>query len=115
MKDAARHLGIRGEQIALSWYLARDYQLVDRNWRCKDGELDLVLSKDNLYVFCEVKTRSSAGYGLPIEAITPSKLAKWRKAAAQWLSTRTDARPRKVRFDVAAVKPGGIEVIEDIL
>ncbi|MCL4312519.1 MAG: YraN family protein [Actinobacteria bacterium] len=114
MKDAARYLGVLGEQLALSWYMVRGYQLLEHNWRCREGELDLVLGEEGLYVFCEVKTRSSDNYGLAVEAVTPSKVIRWRRAAGRWLSMRTDIHPRRVRFDIASVMPGGVEIIEDV-
>ncbi len=51
-------LGARGEELAVAWYTSRGYTVLGRNWRCRDGELDLVVSRDRCVVFCEVKTRS---------------------------------------------------------
>jgi putative endonuclease len=105
-----RTLGAAGEDAALSWYLAAGYAEVARNWRCRDGELDLLVSRDRLLVFCEVKTRTSDRFGLPAEAVTAVKAARIRRLAARYLADhhwRGD-----VRFDVACVMGGVVEVIE---
>ena len=95
-----------------AWY----YAVVDRNWRCRDGELDIVAAKGNKMVFCEVKTRSGTGFGAPAEAVGHTKQARIRRLAARWLAENGDRRDRRswtVRFDVAAVLGGRIDVIED--
>ncbi len=98
--------------------------MLERNWRCRQGELDLVAAKDDITVFCEVKTRSSDAFGSPAEAVTGTKRMRLRRLAAAWLlSDRTGlqgsrrARVGTVRFDVASVmvEPEGglrVEVIE---
>lgn len=103
------------------WYRSRGYDVVDRNWRCSLGELDLVLLGDGarLLVFCEVKTRTSAVYGSPFEAVDSRKLRRLRRLAGRWMA---EAKPRwlspaQVRLDVAAVRPGSggaasVEVVE---
>jgi putative endonuclease len=104
-------VGITGEDIAAAWYEAHGYQIVDRNWRCRDGELDLVLRNGRQVVFCEVKHRRGVSFGTPAEAITREKKQRIRHLAARWLQ---DAKPRpaEIRFDVAAVLNGEIEVLE---
>ena len=106
-----REVGIRGEDIAAKWYEARGYQVIDRNWRCREGELDLVVRNGRQVVFCEVKHRRGVGYGTPAESITREKKQRIRHLAARWLQ---DAKPRpaEIRFDVAAVLNDEIEVIE---
>ncbi len=85
--------------------------MLARNWRCRDGELDLVLRRGRTVVFCEVKTRSSDAFGTPAEAVTRAKRARIRHLAARWLDG-CPFRPTGIRFDVAAVTPAGIEVLE---
>ena len=106
-----REVGIRGEDIAAKWYEARGYQVLDRNWRCREGELDLVVRHGRQVVFCEVKHRMGVGFGTPAETITREKKQRIRHLAARWLQ---DAKPRpaEIRFDVAAILDGEIEVLE---
>jgi putative endonuclease len=123
MADAGRApLGARGEEAAAAWYRAASYEVLDRNWRCAAGELDVVArsAKGDVLVICEVKTRSSGSFGSPFEAVTPAKQRRLRKLATLWLSsTRGPGRGYDhIRFDVAAVTRGDrgvleVEVLED--
>ena len=106
-----REVGVSGEDLAAAWYEANGYEVVDRNWRCRHGELDLVLRNGRQVVFCEVKARTGLGFGAPAEAITRDKKQRIRFLAARWLE---DAKPRpaEIRFDVAAVLGDDVEVLE---
>jgi putative endonuclease len=106
-----RALGARGEALAARWYEAHGYTVVDRNWRCRDGELDLVLVGGRTLVFCEVKTRSSDAYGSPAEAVTRTKQQRLRRLAMRWLDDH-EVRPGAMRFDVACVVGNAVDVIE---
>jgi putative endonuclease len=106
-------LGSSGEQATARWYEQAGYQVVDRNWRCSDGEIDLVVARGGVVAFCEVKTRSSEWFGSPAEAVTYRKQARLRRLAGRWLASWEGSRPRLVRFDVASVHVGRVEVIED--
>lgn len=97
-------LGREGEAAALDWYRRRGYTLVERNWRCPLGELDLVLAKAGELVFCEVKSRRGDAFGGPFEAVTARKRRKIAQLAEVFLAS-TGARPAVVRFDVASVVP----------
>jgi len=107
-----RRLGADGERTAAQWYLERGYVVLARNWRCRAGELDLVLARRHEIVFCEVKTRSSDRYGSPFEAVGYAKRTRLRRLAATWLSEEAPFRPSSVRFDVAGVVGRRVEVIE---
>ncbi len=111
MTQARRALGISGEDAVAAWYEARGYQVLARNWRCRSGELDLILRRGRTFVFCEVKTRTSAAFGAPVEAVTREKQVKVRHLAARWLDD-APMRPTDIRFDVASVLAGDIEVLE---
>ncbi|MHB8682581.1 MAG: YraN family protein [Acidimicrobiales bacterium] len=120
--DDRRELGARGERAVEAWYLERGYRLLERNWRCAQGELDLVLlgPHGDLVVFCEVKTRHSGAYGSPFEAVTPAKQRRLRRLAGAWVRTArpADCRPTRLRVDVAGVQRGpsgawAVEVVED--
>jgi putative endonuclease len=84
------------------WYERAGYEVLDRNWRVREGELDLVLRRDRTVVFCEVKTRRGTGYGLPAEAVTSAKQRRLRGLALRWLDAR-GVRAKELRFDVASV------------
>lgn len=111
MADIERDTGGLGEDATLNAYLGRGYRLVARNWRCRIGELDLVLERAGMLVFCEVKTRRGVAYGGGYEAVTARKRAKVRALAEAFLQASGSA-PREIRFDVASVAlgPRGAEV-----
>ncbi|MGY6502067.1 MAG: YraN family protein [Acidimicrobiales bacterium] len=104
-------LGAAGESAAAAWYEAEGYVILDRNWRCREGEIDLVVARGRVVVFSEVKTRSSTRFGVPAEAVTPAKQARIRRLATRWLREGS-ARPADLRFDVVAVTGDRVEVIE---
>jgi len=109
--QARRALGASGEDAVAAWYLERGYEVMVRNWRCRAGELDLIVRRGRTFVFCEVKTRSSDAFGAPVEAITREKQVRVRHLAARWLED-APMRPTDIRFDVASVLAGEIEVLE---
>jgi putative endonuclease len=95
-------LGRVGEDAATRFYRKRGFQIVARNWRCADGELDLIARRGGLLVFCEVKTRSSESFGMPAEAVGFHKRRRLRRLAGRWLSENR-ARAATIRFDVVSV------------
>ena len=111
-------LGARGEELAAAWYTGRGYRVLARNWRCREGELDLILARSGSVVFCEVKTRTGSGFGTPAEAVTGEKQRRLRRLATRWLAERPPgAGWPDVRFDVACVTLGAggepaLEMIE---
>lgn len=111
MTRARQVLGAQGEDLSAAWYAARGYRVLARNWRCREGELDLVLHRGATIIFCEVKTRSSFAFGSPLEAVTPVKQRRIRRLAAAWLH-ETGEHAGDVRFDVAAVLDGTVEVVQ---
>lgn len=111
MTQARRALGSSGEEAVAAWYTANGYEVVARNWRCRAGELDLIVRKGRTFVFCEVKTRTSDAFGAPVEAITRQKQVRVRHLAARWLED-APLRPTDIRFDVASVLGGTVEVLE---
>jgi putative endonuclease len=98
-KDA---LGRRGEAIAAEHLVARGLTVLDRNWRCPQGEIDLVARDGSELVFVEVKTRAGLAYGHPLEAITAAKLARLRRLAAAWCEAHPGGHDR-IRIDAVAV------------
>ena len=99
---ARTRLGTIGEGLAADLYRKLGFAIVDRNWRCTAGEVDLVLRRGDLVVFCEVKTRTSDRFGVPSEAVGFHKQARLRRLAAIWLRERVSGRAQ-VRFDVVSV------------
>ncbi|RSX54459.1 YraN family protein [Bifidobacterium samirii] len=100
-----RELGALGERYAAAWLAASGFTVLERNWRCRYGELDIVaLSPERSLVFVEVKTRRGVRYGPPQEAVTARKRNSLRAAAVQWLTDSRHRVPhRGVRFDVIAI------------
>jgi putative endonuclease len=95
-------VGAYGERLAARHLVGQGLVVLDRNWRCDAGEIDLVLRDGGVLVVCEVKTRSSAACGTPHEAVTAAKLARLRLLAARWVSAH-DIRPRDIRIDLVAI------------
>jgi putative endonuclease len=109
--DRRRVLGADGEAQAARWYEAHGYEVVSRNWRCRDGELDLVVRRGSELVFVEVKARTTDRFGIPAEAVTRVKQRRLRGLAARYLAD-TGTRAGALRFDVVAILAGELEVIE---
>ena len=110
-------LGLKGEEQAVAEYARRGYRLVERNWRCRLGEIDLILLKGDTVVFCEVKTRRGSAFGGPHEAVTWRKQRKLRQLGEAFLAA-SGARAAELRFDVASVTipPSGdvsLHIFED--
>ena len=117
-QPADRHsdvLGKRGEDLAADYLAGTGLVLLSRNWRCRDGEVDLIATDGERLVICEVKTRSGTGYGEPSEAVTPAKAARIRRVAAQWLRTYRVGWC-EIRFDIVAVMcpPDGPVTVEHL-
>lgn len=108
-------LGRHGEQLAAQFLQDAGYAIVDRNWRCARGEIDLVARDGLETVFVEVKTRSSRAFGHPFEAITAQKLARLRRLAAAWCEVHP-GRHGSIRIDaIAVIAPrGGSAQIEHL-
>jgi putative endonuclease len=109
-------LGRAGEDAAAALYLSRGFHIVARNWRCRLGELDLVVERAGLFVFCEVKARRGSSFGGGYEAVTCLKQRKLRQLAEIFTSTIHGPHDN-VRFDVASVHAGAggtsVELFED--
>jgi len=95
-------LGGHGERIAVAYLTDAGLRVLDRNWRCREGELDIVAREGDALVFCEVKTRRGTGYGHPVEAVTVTKQRRLRVLAQRWLAAHDEHAP-DLRFDVVGV------------
>ncbi|WP_328326259.1 YraN family protein [Kribbella sp. NBC_00382] len=95
-------VGKYGEDLAARYLVENGFTILERNWRCGQGEIDIVAREHRTLVVCEVKTRRGLGYGSPLESITYRKLSKLRQLVGHWLREH-DVRPGEVRIDVVAV------------
>jgi putative endonuclease len=104
MTTERQAVGAYGERVAARHLSELGLVVLDRNWRCAAGEVDLVLRDGDDVVFCEVKTRRGTAFGAPSEAVTPEKVHRLRRLAGLWLA-QARVRPREIRFDVVEVLP----------
>lgn len=106
-------VGAYGERVAARHLVDSGYELLEANWRCREGELDLVARDGDCLVVAEVKTRTSNRFGSPIEAITARKAARLRRLAGAWLAAHPGAGVRAIRIDVVGVEcpPRGSAVV----
>jgi putative endonuclease len=102
MTKVTQAVGAYGERLAVRHLVAAGLVLLDRNWRSRHGEIDIIARDGDVVVFCEVKTRRGAGYGPPAEAVDGRKVSRLRRLAAEWLG-QARLCPREVRFDVISV------------
>ena len=100
-----------GEDLAAREYRRRGYEVLDRNWRTSNGELDLVVRSADTVVFCEVKTRRTAAFGGPASAVDRRKQLRIRRLAGAWLAAH-HVRGVPVRFDVVAIVGVELTLIE---
>lgn len=101
-KESRATVGKRGEDIAEAFLKGRKYRIIERNFSCQSGEIDIIAREGDTLVFVEVKTRNSLQYGVPQLAVTPFKQRQISKAALTWLAKKKldDAESR---FDVVAI------------
>jgi putative endonuclease len=95
-------LGKRGEQMAADYLAANGLAILERNWRCAQGEIDIVAADGRTLVICEVKTRSATRFGTPLESVTAQKARRLRRLAVLWLRDRS-AFFDAVRIDIVGV------------
>lgn len=105
MSKSNSELGARGEALAALHVADSGMEVIDRNWRSRYGELDIVAKDGDTMVFVEVKTRSGIGYGTPAEAVTYAKQTRIRGLALRWLSLQQGPWVQ-IRFDVIAIVVG---------
>ena len=111
-------LGRYGEALAVRYLREQGMEVLDRNWRCEHGEVDVVALDGDCLVICEVKTRRSSGFGEPVEAVTVAKARRLRRLAAAYLAGHADgARVGQVRVDVVGILclPGRPAVLRHVV
>lgn len=110
----ASDLGKLGEQLAADYLTESGLRILDRNWRCPDGEIDIVAVERNALVVCEVKARSGSRYGTPMEVISGRKQARLRKLAVRWVMAH-GVYYDEIRIDAVSVtRDRGDFVVEHI-
>jgi len=113
-----REVGILGEKLAQSFLKKQGYRILETNYRCPEGEVDIIAEQKGTLVFIEVRTKKRLGFGTPEESITPTKMAKLRSVAAHYQQTHPNL-PTSWRIDVVAIemdtkgKVRRIELIEN--
>jgi putative endonuclease len=117
LKDA---LGRYGEDLAAQHLTDSGLIIIERNWRCPLGEVDIIAVDGPVLIFCEVKTRSSITFGTPAEAVTEVKANRIRRLAVRWLVENRDASGEywpELRFDVVSVlrRRGEPPVVEHLI
>jgi putative endonuclease len=114
VENSKQALGREGERIAERYLKKKGYALVERNYRCRGGEVDLIVLDRRVVVFVEVKTRTDHGFGNPLEAVEPRKQRRMILAAQLFLHQKK-LHERDARFDVVGISwPGTEPVVEHV-
>jgi putative endonuclease len=117
MKDTSKAVGSKGEDLAVQYLKRKGFKVIERNYHCSAGEIDLIAREGKTLVFVEIKARSSSEFGLPQDAVDRFKQRKMIEAARYYLAERHLTEDIPARFDVVAIhlKPAGpqIELIKD--
>ncbi len=104
--------GRYGEDVAAKHLIEAGLTVLARNWRCREGEIDILATEGDVLVVCEVKARRGVGFGTPLDAVTPVKAARLRRLACRWLADQREAvvgtdnecvNYAEIRFDVVSV------------
>ena len=101
--ELRKQMGNTSEDIALEYLQERGYRLIQRNYRCKAGEIDLIVQKDDILVFAEVRSRTGTQYGEPSESVNRKKQDKIRKTAKYYLYCNRHLERYYCRFDVLSI------------
>jgi len=114
MTGKRKELGREGEKAAAELLQSKGYRILEKNYRTRHGEIDMIAARGSLLVFVEVKTRASARCGAPEEAVDFRKQQKIRKLAVEYLSKSAGKYYTDLRFDVAAISVDAAGKIKDI-
>jgi putative endonuclease len=117
MEDSRKALGSKGDELAVQYLKKKGYKVIEKNYHCQGGEIDLIAREGDTLVFVEIKARSSLDFGLPQDAVDRFKQKKICRAATAYLAEHRLSEDIAARFDVVAVRltPSGpdIELIKD--
>ncbi|MBI4743567.1 MAG: YraN family protein [Actinobacteria bacterium] len=112
-------LGLDGEKIAALYLRKKKYKIINQNYRCRLGEIDIVAFFNNTVIFCEVKTRRNKEFGEPFESVTKTKQNRLRRLAEYYILNNKNLKDSNFRFDVVSIlvneknKPSEIFHIEN--
>ncbi len=98
-----KETGRRGEDLAASYLSRLGFEILERNYRCRWGEIDIICRRGNLMVFVEVRSKSSELFGTPEESISRTKVSRIRKTALEYLREKMAGKQFKMRFDLIAI------------
>ena len=112
MDDRRKALGRLGEDLACRHLEGEGFEIVERNWRTRDGEIDIVARQGDLIAFVEVKARRGDRFGEPEESVTPLKVRRIRRVAAQYL--REAPASGEVRFDIIGIRFGAGDTVSEL-
>lgn len=109
-------MGRYGEELAVRYLREQGMEVIERNWRCEHGEVDVVARDGDCLVICEVKTRRPSGFGDPVEAVTFAKAMRLRRLAGAYVSAHSVGLER-VRIDVVGIlcPPGSPPVVRHVV
>ena len=108
-----KELGAKGEEVAVNYLKSRGYRIVERNYRIRFGEIDIIAEQGDDLVFIEVKTRSGTLFGSPFESVTKQKQKQLSKVALEYIS-KQGFHNRPARFDVVGIElQKGSETFQD--
>ena len=108
-----KELGAKGEEIAVRYLKSRGYRIIERNYRIRLGEIDIIAEQGDDLVFIEVKTRSGTLFGSPFESVTKQKQKQLSKVALEYIS-KQGFHDRPARFDVVGIElQKGSEMFQD--
>lgn len=109
-------LGRYGEDLAARRLTATGMKILDRNWRCRHGEIDIVAADGDAVAVCEVKTRRAGPYEHPMAAVTPAKARRLQQLAERWIEAHGGPPPGGVRIDVIGIllPARGAPVVEHV-
>ncbi len=113
-KLKALSFGRKSEKRAASFLKKNGYTIIDKNYNCRQGEIDLIATDGDTLVFCEVKARSGKAFGTPLEGVTKSKAAKIRKSAEHYM-LKNGIKNIDCRFDVVAIDESGPDTSIEII
>lgn len=108
MNGSTRFIGNEGEEKACEFLVQNGYRIIERNYKCKYGEIDIIAVDDNTLCFIEVKMRNNTAYGPPYHSVTPRKQKQISYVALNYLS-KIDKKYSGVRFDVVSINMEGDE------